>query len=49
MSEKKIVIAGRHDPAVIHRARVVVDAMTAVVLTDFLLERHGTLYFGDER
>jgi len=49
MSEKKLVIAGRHDPAVIHRARVVVDAMTAVVLTDFLLERHGTLYFGDER
>jgi chorismate synthase len=49
MKEKKLTIAGRHDPAVIHRARVVVDAMTAFVLTDLLLERHGTLYFGDER
>jgi chorismate synthase len=49
MKEKKLTIAGRHDPAVIHRARVVVDAMTAIVLTDLLLERHGTLYFGDER
>jgi chorismate synthase len=49
LEEKKLSIAGRHDPAVIHRARVVVDAMTAIVLTDFLLERHGSLYFGDER
>lgn len=49
MEEKKLSIAGRHDPAVIHRARIVVDAMTAIVLTDFLMERHGSLYFGDER
>lgn len=49
MQEKKLTIAGRHDPAVIHRARVVVDALTAIVLTNFLLERHGSLYFGDEK
>lgn len=41
-------IHGRHDPAIIHRARVVVDAMTAITLTDLLMERYGTLYFGGE-
>lgn len=49
MQEKTLSITGRHDPAVIHRARVVVDALTAIVLTDFLLERYGSVYFGDER
>lgn len=47
--EKSIEIHGRHDPAIIHRARIVVDAMTAITLTDLLLERHGSLYFGGER
>lgn len=46
--ETDIEIAGRHDPAIIHRARVVVDSMSAIVLTDFLMERHGQLYFGGE-
>lgn len=49
MQEKKLAIQGRHDPAVIHRARVVVDSLTSLVITDLLLERHGALYFGDER
>ena len=46
MTEKELVIQGRHDPAIIHRARVVVDAMTAITLVDLLMERHGTLWFG---
>ena len=35
-------IEGRHDPAIIHRARVVVDSMTALVLADMLALRYGT-------
>lgn len=35
-------IEGRHDPAIIHRARVVVDSMTAIVLADMLALRYGT-------
>ena len=35
-------IKGRHDPAIIHRARVVVDSVTALVLADMLAQRYGT-------
>ncbi len=35
-------IQGRHDPAIIHRARVVVDSMTALVIADMLALRYGT-------
>ncbi len=35
-------IKGRHDPAIIHRARVVVDSVTALVLADVLAQRYGT-------
>ena len=35
-------IAGRHDPAIVHRARVVVDSVTALVLCDLLALRYGT-------
>ena len=35
-------IKGRHDPAIIHRARVVVDSVTALVLCDILSGRYGT-------
>ena len=35
-------IQGRHDPAIIHRARVVVDSMTAIVIADMLAVRYGT-------
>ena len=37
-------LEGRHDPAIIHRARVVVDSMTAIVLCDLLAQRFGTDY-----
>lgn len=33
---------GRHDPAIVHRARVVQDAMAAIVLCDALALRYGT-------
>ena len=35
-------IAGRHDPAIVHRARVVVDSVTALALCDLLAQRYGT-------
>ena len=42
MENTKLQIEGRHDPAIIHRARVVVDSMTAIVLADLLTTRFGT-------
>ncbi len=35
---------GRHDPAIVHRARPVVDSVTALVLCDLLAMRFGTDY-----
>ena len=35
-------IKGRHDPAIVHRARVVADSVTALVLCDQLAMRFGT-------
>ncbi len=35
-------LEGRHDPAIIHRARVVVDSMAAFVIADLLVGRYGT-------
>ena len=37
-----LVLQGRHDPAIIHRARVVVDSVAALVLCDLLALRFGT-------
>ncbi len=44
-------IEGRHDPAIIHRARAVVDAVTALVIADMLTVRFGTDYLasGDKK
>ena len=42
MQNAKLNLKGRHDPAIVHRARVVVDSMTALVLCDVLAQRHGT-------
>ena len=35
-------LKGRHDPAIVHRARVVVDSAVALVLADMLALRFGT-------
>jgi chorismate synthase len=40
--EEKLTLAGRHDPAIVHRARVVVDSTAALVLCDALALRFGT-------
>ena len=39
-----IAIEGRHDPAIIHRARAVVDALVAIAIADMLTVRYGTDY-----
>ena len=39
---KDFTIKGRHDPAIIHRARVVIDSAAAIVLCDILAQRYGT-------
>ena len=40
----KLSISGRHDPSIIHRARAVVDAMTALTVADLLSVKYGTDY-----
>ncbi len=35
-------LKGRHDPAIIHRARVVIDSVTALAVADLLAMRYGT-------
>lgn len=37
-----IEIGGRHDPCIVHRARAVVDAVTALTVADMLTSRYGT-------
>lgn len=37
-----LVLQGRHDPAIIHRARVVVDSVAALVICDLMAQRFGT-------
>lgn len=36
-----INVRGRHDPAIVHRATVVISAVTAIALTDLCLTRYG--------
>ncbi|MBQ4313604.1 MAG: chorismate synthase, partial [Clostridia bacterium] len=38
----ELSVKGRHDPAIVHRARAVVDAVTALTLCDLLAQRFGT-------
>lgn len=44
MENTALQIKGRHDPAIIHRARVVIDSVTSLVLCDQLALRFGTDY-----
>ena len=48
MENTELQIEGRHDPAIIHRARVVVDSMVAIVLADMLALRFGTDWLSKE-
>lgn len=45
----KFNIEGRHDPAIIHRARVVVDSMTAFGLLDLICMRYGYMWMADKK
>ena len=40
----KLCIEGRHDPAIFHRARCVIDAVTAIALCDLMMGRFGYLW-----
>ena len=44
MENVSLCIKGRHDPAIVHRAVAVVDAMTALVIADLLCMRYGNLW-----
>jgi chorismate synthase len=44
--EKELIIQGRHDPCILHRARIVVDAVSALTIADALMTRFGQAYFG---
>ena len=46
MENAELQIAGRHDPAILHRARVVVDSVAALTLCDLLVLRFGTDWLG---
>lgn len=41
MQDETIVINGRHDPAIVHRACPVIDCLTAICLCDMLSTRYG--------
>ena len=42
MENTSLAIEGRHDPAIIHRARVVQDSALAIAIADMLAVRFGT-------
>ena len=44
LQNTQIAVRGRHDPCIVHRARAVVDAATAIVIADLLTCRFGTDY-----
>lgn len=46
--EAELRLKGRHDPAIVHRARVVADSVCALVLCDALALRYGTDWLGGE-
>ncbi len=43
----ELTVNGRHDPAIVHRARIVADSMVALVLADLLALRFGTDFLAE--
>lgn len=41
-------IEGRHDPAIVHRARAVVDAVTALTMADLMTAAYGSEYWREK-
>ena len=48
MQNETLKIEGRHDPAIIHRVRSVVDAALAIAVADMLSLRFGTDYLSEK-
>lgn len=48
LEEKELSIHGRHDPAIIHRARAVIDSAVAIAIADLLTVRYGTDFLATE-
>lgn len=48
LTEEKLLIEGRHDPAIIHRARAVVDAALAIAVADMLTTRYGADFLANK-
>lgn len=48
MENTTLKLEGRHDPAIIHRARAVVDAVAAIIIADMLTVRYGTDYLSEK-
>ena len=46
--ETTLTLTGRHDPAIFHRARVVVDSIAAFTAADLLSLRYGTDFLSEE-
>lgn len=46
--DAELSIVGRHDPAIIHRARIVADSVVALCLADMLALRYGTDWLARE-
>lgn len=46
--ETSLQIEGRHDPAIIHRAAVVIDSMIAIGLVDAYSKRYGYMWQSEE-
>ena len=42
LENANITAIGRHDPCIVHRARIVVDCVCALVIADAVTGRHGT-------
>lgn len=48
MENTETETGGRHDPAVVHRARAVVDAVTALVIADLICQRYGYMWLRND-
>lgn len=46
LQNEKITVQGRHDPCIVHRAASVVNACSAIAVTDMLLSKYGTELMG---
>ncbi len=42
MENTFLTLSGSHDPSIVHRARVVVDSVTAIAVSDMLCQKYGT-------